>query len=70
MSNLTFKERIEKMKLLKDEYLKLKYEVFGDNMFVVINRETEEARKQANRYDQLFQFFYPEYRTTSYVSPL
>jgi len=59
----------EKLESLVSEFKKLKHEIFGDHSFVVMEKSAK-AKKMARRYDQLFQFFNPSFRTKAYVSPL
>ncbi len=59
-----------KMEALLAEYKKLKYEIFGDDAkFAMLNEKNPKVKKMARRYDQLFQFFNPEFRNQGYVSP-
>lgn len=59
-------QRIEKIKELKQEYEQLKSKLFGNNVFVVLDEDAEDTK----RYNQLFQFFFPVYRTKNFISPL
>jgi hypothetical protein len=51
---------------LVDEFQYLKGEVFKDGFFVVLDADNE----QVQRYQQLLGFFYPQFRTTDWVSPM
>jgi len=53
------------VEVLYNEFIRLKKAIFGDAIFVVV-----EETDQQKRYDQLFQYFYPTFRTKQYVSPL
>jgi len=48
------------------EYKALKLALFGNNTFVVL----DESDKKVIRYNQLFQYFYPNFRTAKFVNPL
>lgn len=47
------------------EFKTLKQRIFGDNMFVAVNDDED-----TKRYNQLLGFFYPQFRTSDWVSPL
>ena len=51
---------------LVDEFQYLKGEVFKDGFFVVLDANSE----QVQRYQQLLGFFYPQFRTTDWISPM
>jgi hypothetical protein len=51
---------------LVDEFYYLKREVFQDGFFVVLDGNSE----QVQRYQQLLGFFYPQFRTTGWKSPM
>ena len=59
------REQTKKMNELLNEYKKLKEEIFGKSVFVV-SGNTEKGK----RYNQLFQFFYPQFRTRDFINPL
>jgi len=48
-----------------EEYMSLKGELFGDSPFVIL----DDADPKTTRYNQLFQFFHPEFRTQDWKSP-
>jgi hypothetical protein len=50
---------------LFDEFNSLKAEIFEQGNFVVI-----EDSDKMRRYNQLLGFFYPQFRTTDWTSPL
>ena len=50
-----------------DEFKMLKAEIFEQGDFVVIEDPNSERMK---RYNQLLGFFYPQFRTTDWISPL
>ncbi len=54
------------MLALLAEYHKLKKELFGTSKFAIVDK----SDKRWPRYDQLFQFFYQQFRTQRYVSPI
>lgn len=51
---------------LVDEFYYLKSEVFQDGFFVVLDGNSE----QVQRYQQLLGYFYPQFRTTGWKSPV
>ena len=51
---------------LVNEFYYLKGEVFKDGFFVVLDENNE----QVQRYQQLLGYFYPQFRTTDWVSPV
>lgn len=55
----------QKMKAIIQEYHALRKKLFGTAMFVVPQKSPD-----WNRYNQLFQWMYPQYRTSEYVSPM
>lgn len=60
-----------KLEALAAEYKKLRYEIFGDDAkFALLDEKSPKVKKMARRYNQLFQFFHPSFRTQGYVSPL
>lgn len=50
---------------LHAEFLKLRKELFGKNLFVILDETTESAK----RYDQLLGYFYPELRSGGWINP-
>lgn len=54
-----------KLKELHQEYLELKEKTFNGAMFVIAQNNED-----SKRYDQLFQFFNPSFRTKSFINPL
>jgi len=50
-----------------DEFKSLKADIFEQGDFVVIEDPDSEKMK---RYNQLLGFFYPQFRTTDWISPL
>lgn len=55
-----------KMEALLKEYKELKDKIFGTYTFVTDQPDSEDHK----RYNQLFQFFYPPYRTKDFINPL
>ena len=53
------------LKKLHQEFTQLKKEIFGNCSFA----EVQDTKKQ-KRYDQLFQFFYPQFRTKNFINPI
>lgn len=53
-----------KIKELHSEYVTLKEKIFGKDKFVIAEDTTEQKR-----YDQLFQYFHPEFRTQDFINP-
>jgi len=51
---------------LVDEFYYLKGEVFKDGFFVVL----DESSEQVQRYQQLLGYFYPQFRTSDWISPV
>jgi hypothetical protein len=51
---------------LLSEYKQLKDEVFDGEMFVVLDQDD----KKVQRYNQLLGFFYPQFRTSDWISPV
>ena len=49
---------------LRIEYQRLKKKLFGDSKFAVPDESPD-----WKRYDQLFQFFYPQFRTKNFKTP-
>jgi len=65
------REQTKKLNKLLAEYKKLKYEIFGnDAKFAVLDENNPKVKALAKRYDQLFQLFYPQYRTKHWINPL
>ena len=52
------------LKVLHNEYAELKGKLFANCMFAADN-----GSEDWQRYNQLFQFFHPQYRTKEYKSP-
>ena len=50
---------------LRQEFRELQTKIFGISKFVIVQNTPDNKR-----YDQLFQFFYPEFRTKNYINPL
>lgn len=50
---------------LHAEFLKLKEELFGKNLFVIL----DESSKKTKRYNQLLGYFYPCYQTQGWINP-
>jgi hypothetical protein len=59
-------EAIKQTLKLKVEYEKLKKELFGNNVFVVLDDQDPKTQ----RYNQLLGFFFPCYRTKNWQSPI
>lgn len=59
------REQTKKMNELLNEYKQLKEEIFGNNMFIIMGNSEKELR-----YNQLFQFFYPQFRTKGFINPM
>lgn len=57
---------IQKDQELRDEYQELKAELFGHDSFVV----EDDSNPKWKRYDQLFAYFNPSFRTDNWVNPL
>ena len=53
--------------VLLDEFKELKGEIFAQGDFVVIE-DVDDTKMQ--RYNQLLGFFYPQFRTTDWESPV
>jgi hypothetical protein len=53
--------------VLLDEFKQLKSEIFAQGDFVVIE-DPDSVKMQ--RYNQLLGFFYPQFRTTDWKSPV
>lgn len=51
---------------LLNEYHQLKTELFGKDLFVI----PESNSSRWDRYNQLFQFFYPQFRSKDFINPL
>jgi len=51
---------------LWDEFYKLKSELFGENMFVVLDQNDDKVK----RYNQLLGFFYPQFKTSDWERPM
>lgn len=51
---------------LVDEFYYLKREMFKDGFFIVLDANSE----QVQRYQQLLGYFYPQFRTTDWISPV
>jgi hypothetical protein len=51
---------------LHDEFTLLKKELFGESVFVVLDQDD----KKVKRYNQLLGFFYPQFKTTGWTSPV
>ena len=59
------------MNALLKEYHQLRDEIFPNGAkFVEIDDNDEEMKAKHKRYDQLFQYFFPQFRTKSFVNPL
>lgn len=54
------------LRRLFNEYKQLKAEIFGEDTFVIV----EETDPKVIRYNQLFQYFHPQFRTKDWVSPV
>ena len=52
---------------LLDEFKMLKAEIFEKGNFVVVENPDGETMK---RYNQLLGFFYPQFRTTDWITPV
>jgi hypothetical protein len=52
---------------LLDEFKMLKSEIFEKQNFVVVENPDSETMK---RYNQLLGFFYPQFRTSDWISPV
>ena len=52
---------------LHNEYSTLKKELFPPGTSFA---EVDDHDQKRNRYNQLFQFFYPQYQTSNYVNPI
>jgi len=50
-----------------DEFTLLKAEIFEQGDFIIIEDPDSEKMK---RYNQLLGFFYPQFRTTDWMSPV
>jgi hypothetical protein len=50
---------------LLSEFKTLKQKIFGNDMFVAVNNDED-----TKRYNQLLGFFYPQFRTSDWESPL
>lgn len=55
-----------KMQKLLNEYKELKKKIFQDCIFVIVRDDNEEEK----RFNQLHQFFNPQYRTKDFINPL
>lgn len=56
-----------KMQKLLNEYKELKKKIFGDCKFAILcDNETE----QDKRYNQLHQYFHPQFRTKDFINPM
>jgi len=55
-----------KIKSLESEFMTLKKELYGDNMFVVL----DESDPKVQRYNNLLGLFYPNFRTSAWINPL
>jgi hypothetical protein len=51
---------------LFDEFTELKQQLFGEYFFVHLDQESEDVK----RYNQLLGYFFPQFRTSDWVSPL
>ena len=60
------RQQTQKMQELLKEYKELKNRIFGNFTFVT----WDDKDKDMQRYNQLFQFFYPNYRTKNFINPL
>lgn len=58
-------EKRKKIEELYREYVELKEKIFGESMFAVIEDEEVKAR-----YESLFGFFFPSFRTKNWVNPM
>lgn len=56
----------KKMQELVEEYDNLKKELFGECKFVVLDQNSDTTK----RYNQLLQFFFPQFRTKDFITPL
>ena len=50
---------------LHAEFLRLKSELFGKSLFVILDETAEDTI----RYNQLLGYFYPEFRTKEWINP-
>jgi len=55
---------MSKLKELHSEYLELKEEIFKGHSFIEV-----ESNASNKRYDQLFAFFHPQFRTKKWINP-
>ena len=60
------RKQTKKMEELYKEYKALRDKIFGTHTFVVDQPDSKDHK----RYNQLFQFFYPPYRTKDFINPL
>jgi len=60
------REQTRKINALLEEFKQLKQKLFGSAMFVIL----DETHPDTKRYNQLLQYFYPQYRTSDFVNPL
>lgn len=60
------RKQTKDMKALLTEFKALKEKLFAGGTFVVMNDDSIETK----RYNQLFQFFHPEFRTKQFINPL
>ena len=51
---------------LSNEFESLKKELFGNEMFVILDPNNPKVK----RYEQLLGFLYPQFRTQGWVSPI
>lgn len=60
------RQQTKELQALLEEFKALKEKLFGKHAFVVLDEDHPDTK----RYNQLFQFFYPSFRTKDWVSPL
>ena len=51
---------------LVDEFRVLKQELFGEDLFVVL----DDNNPKVKRYYQLLGFFFPQFKTSDWISPI
>lgn len=57
---------MSQMSDLLDEFKSLKSELFGGDVFLVVDY----SDPKVIRYNQLLGFFYPQYRTSDWITPV
>ena len=60
------RQQTKKMIELSKEYSQLKNKIFGNFSFVI----WEDKDTDYERYNQLFMFFHPQFRTSDFKNPL